>query len=208
VIELARADTALIVIDMQNAYFSADGSLAKYGFDINGCRSALPGCKRLLAAARTAGLPVVFTAHVYKPDFSDGGFIVHEILPGLKEAKSSVDGKWESELAPDFQPRPGEKVFKKNRFSAFYQPEFEPYLRSKGIKSVVICGVTTNICVESTARDAAQRDFRTFVVSDATGELEPPRYAAALQALHMRFARIMTVDEVLASWNVALDKVA
>jgi len=207
-IELTRKDTALIVIDMQNAYFSDEGSLAKVGFDINGCRSAVPGAKRLLAGARAAGLPVIFTAHVYKSDYSDGGFIVHEILPGLKAARSSIDTQWESELAPEFQPRAGEKVFKKNRFSAFYHPEFEPYLRATGIKSVVICGVTTNICVESTARDAAQRDFRTFVVSDATGELEPARYAAALQALNGRFARIMTVDEVLQSWQVALDRVA
>ncbi|MSO64724.1 MAG: cysteine hydrolase [Alphaproteobacteria bacterium] len=207
-IELRRERTALIVIDMQNAYFTDGSSLAKAGFDLAGCRSAVPGAKRLLAGARAAGIPVVFTMHGYKPDHSDGGFIVHEVLPSLKAVRGSMDTAWENELAPDFQARPGEKVFQKNRFSAFYQPEFEPYLRSHGIDSVVICGVTTNICVESTARDAAQRDFRTFVVVDATGELEAPRHQAALNALSGRFARLLTVTEALQSWRAPLDQVA
>ena len=76
------------------------------------------------------------------------------------------------------------------------------------VQNLVICGVTTNICVETTARDASQRDYRTFVVSDAVGEVEQDRHDVALKSLSYLFARVMTVNEVLDSWGVELSNVA
>ena len=102
----------------------------------------------------------------------------------------------------------GEIVIEKNRPSAFYSTRLEVYLRSQRINGLVICGVTTNICVETTARDAAQRDYRTFVVKDAVGEVDLFRHEVALKALEHMFAKIVSIDDVLDAWGVKQDNAA
>jgi ureidoacrylate peracid hydrolase len=120
----------------------------------------------------------------------------------MKDVGLCVDGSWDAAIVDQLEPRDGEVIIKKNRPSAFYSTPLESYLRAMKIQNLVICGVTTNICVETTARDASQRDYRTFVVSDAVGEVEQDRHDAALKSLGYMFARVMTVAEVLESWDI------
>ena len=206
--DLGKKDTALLVIDMQNCFCTGDGSMAKLGFEWQRLAEPIPGCKRLLDAARKAKVPVMYTQYVYQPDFKDGGVVVEEIFPGLKDAGLCVEGTWDAEIIPELAPQENEAIVKKNRPSAFYSTVLESYLRAMKIRNLVICGVTTNICVETTARDASQRDYRTFVVSDAVGEVEQDRHDVALKSLGYLFARVMTVSEVLDSWDVELSNVA
>ena len=206
--DLGKKDTALLVIDMQNGFCTGDGSMAKLGFEWQRLAEPIPGCKRLLDAARKAKVPVMYTQYVYQPDFKDGGVVVEEIFPGLKDAGLCVEGTWDAEIIPELAPQENEAIVKKNRPSAFYSTVLESYLRAMKIRNLVICGVTTNICVETTARDASQRDYRTFVVSDAVGEVEQDRHDVALKSLGYLFARVMTVSEVLDSWDVELSNVA
>ena len=193
--------TALIVVDMQNGFCDPAGSAAKAGFDIAMCRAAIEPCKRLVESARQSGVPVIFTRLVYRADYRDGGVIIDEILPALVEARCCAAGTPDAELIPEFVPEPDDYVVDKNRYSAFYGTPLESILTSLDIRHVVICGVTTNICVETTARDAAQRDYRTIVVGDATGEIAPERHDWALQTLGTRFGWVVDHEEVLKAWG-------
>ena len=94
-----------------------------------------------------------------------------------------------------------EVVIEKNRPSSFYATRLESYLRAQKIKTLVICGVTTNICVESTARDAAQKDYKTYVVKDSIAEIDEFRHEVAIKAMQHMFAKIVTVEEVVYSWG-------
>jgi ureidoacrylate peracid hydrolase len=198
---LTKDKTLLIVVDMQNGFCHAEGSFAKLGLDVTMTNGAIAGCARLVALARKAGVPIVFTRYVYRPDYLDGGILVQELMPVIAEVGSLTAGSWDAEIVDELQPDSQDFVIDKNRYSAFYGTGLDPILTSIGAESVVVCGVTTNMCVETTARDAMQRDYRTFVVRDATGELDAQRHEFALATLGFGFGRIVTVDEIGTAWT-------
>ncbi len=206
--ELGTDKTALVVVDMQNSYCRDGGRMAKLGFPWERLQAAEPGCIKMVAAARKAGIPVIYTQYVYQEDFKDGGFIVDEIMPGLKDVGLCALGTWDAEILETLKPEPNDAVIQKNRPSAFYATQLESMLAAMKIRNLVFCGVTTNMCVETTVRDACQRDFRCFVVSDAVGEVEDDRSEVALMTMGFFFARVMTTGEVLDSWKVELENVA
>jgi len=199
--ELKTARTALIVIDMQNAFCADDGSLAGAGLDISPLVEAVAPCRELLDSARQAGVPVIFTRYVYRADYADGGVAIRYLLPQLKDVDSLAAGTKDIEIIDLLEPVDGEFVIDKNRPSAFYATNIEPILNGLDVDSLVVCGVTTNICVESTVRDASQRDYKVFVVKDATGELEQLRYDGAIAGMAWMFAKIVEKEDVLAVWG-------
>ena len=198
---LSRSHTALMVIDMQNGFLDAEGSMAKVGLPYDQLVPAIEGCTRLLAAAREAGVPVIFTRYVYEPGFTDGGLLPNEFVPAMREVGSLVRGTWDAEIVPALCPREDEIVIDKARPSSFYRTRLEPFLTNLGIRSLVVCGVTTNICVETTVRDAGQRDYHTYVASDATAEFDKERHEHALNAMGFLFGWITTVDDVVKAWS-------
>ncbi len=116
---LDRNDAALIVVDMQNAFCRDEGSIARIGFDNAMLKDAVPGCARLIAAARGAGVPVIHTRYVYRADYLDGGVLVNELMPELREQQALIAGSWDAEIVDELTPAPGEAVLDKNRPSAF-----------------------------------------------------------------------------------------
>jgi len=202
--DLTKDKTALIVVDMQNGFLDPKGSMAQLGFDYQRLAAAKPGCQRLIKAARKAKVPVIYTQYIYKPDFSDGGVQIDEIMPMVKGVGLCVEGTWDADFPDDIRPASGEIVIEKNRPSSFYETRLDSFLRPLDIRNLVVCGVTTNICVETTVRDATQRNYRSFVVRDATGEVEQDRYDVSLKTMGFFFARVMNVSEVLDSWDVEL----
>lgn len=195
------ADTALIVIDMQNGFCHPDGSFASIGLDVSRPLAAATGCRTLVDAAREIGVPVIWTRYVYRPDYSDGGLLVTDLLPAIKDIRSLEDGTWDAEILEDLTPAEDEVVIDKNRYSAFYGTRLEPVLTSRGIRNLVLCGVTTNMCVETTARDASQRDYRTVVVGDASAEFDPARHEHALFTIGFGFGWVADQVDVLAAWG-------
>lgn len=198
---IPRNNAAVLCVDMQNGMCDPRGSHVRLGLDITGLTAAIEPCRKLIAAARSKGVPVIFSRLVYARDFSNGGLLVNEMKQRIKRAEVCTEGSWDAEIVPALAPAPGELVIEKTRMSSFIRTPLEKELRSRNIETLVICGVTTNMCIESTARDAGQLDFRTFVVSDAVGEVDPARHAAALAALRWGFARIVTLDDVIADWR-------
>jgi ureidoacrylate peracid hydrolase len=206
---LKKDGTALIVVDMQNGFCHAEGSFGKLGLDVSALAGAIPGCRRLVDAAHEAGVPVVFTRYVYRSDYRDGGVLIQELMPALRDVRSLEDGTWDGELVDELkEPGPGDFIVDKNRYSAFYGTRLEPILTSLRIDTLVICGVTTNMCVETTARDAMQRDYRTFIVRDAAGELDPQRHEGALATLGFGFGRVVEAADVVGAWTTGPIQVA
>jgi ureidoacrylate peracid hydrolase len=155
----------------------------------------------LIAAAREFDVPVIYTRYVLRQDYSDGGVIIHELSPHLKEVGALIEGTWDIGVVDALRPADGDHVVDKNRPSAFYATAFEATLKELGVDSLVICGVTTNCCVESTVRDASQRDYKTFVVEDAVAEFEEDRHRIALQSMDRLFADVVTFADVDAAWR-------
>ena len=164
--------TALVVVDMQNAFCRDEGSTALIGLDAARLKAAVAPCRRLLEGARASGLPVIFTRYAYRPDYADGGILVRYLVPALGRADHLAAGSWDAALLDEFAPRPTEVVVDKNRPSAFYAPAMEAALARLDVDTLVVCGVTTSCCVESTVRDASQRDYKVFV---ARRHRRPPR---------------------------------
>ena len=154
-------------------------------------------CLRLLEGARTLGLPVVFTRYAYRPDYADGGILVRYLVPALGRADHLAAGTWDAAILDEFAPRPTEVVVDKNRPSAFYAPAMEAARARLHVDTLVVCGVTTSCCVESTVRDASQRDYKVFVARDAVAEMDEARHDASLATMGLLFADLGSVDDIL-----------
>jgi len=198
-VDVPAQDVALLVIDMQNGFLREEYSLGIADTQ-EPFAAAVPGTARLVEAARAADVPVIYTRYVYLPGNDDQ-------LPPAGRAQGApfeprlVAGTPDVEIVPELAPAPGDQVIDKSRASAFYGTRLEPLLTARGIRSVVVCGVTTNICVETTARDASQRGYRTYVVEDAVGEAELSRHWHALYTVEFIFGTVCTVADAQRAWG-------
>jgi ureidoacrylate peracid hydrolase len=197
----SKARSALIVVDMQNGFVHPQGSCAQAGFPIAMMAPSIPGCRRAIEAARRANVPIVFTRYTYRADFRDGGFMLKEKFPMLADAKALVAGSWDQAVIEELGVQPTDFVIDKNRPSSFIGTPLESCLKGAGVEEVVVCGVTTNCCVETTVRDAAQRDFRTFVLTDAVAEWEDDRQRGSLKTMGILFAHLLTTEDLRRAWG-------
>ena len=187
-----KADrTALLVIDMQNDFLREDGPLFT-----EGGRAVVPNLKRLTAACREARIPVIYTAHGHEDPVRDGGMTALW-WPELMNKEALVAGSAGAAIYSELAPAPGEKIIYKHRYSAFYNTDLEIVLRGLKIEDLIVTGLMTNICCESTARDAFFRDFRVFFLADGTGSVSEELHLGTLRALAYAFASVLTVGEIL-----------
>jgi nicotinamidase-related amidase len=190
--KLRRAKACLLVIDMQNEFLRDDGAaFFHYASEI------LPNLKRVIAAARRASVPLVFTGHAHECPATDGGMTA-EFWPEIKRGESLIKGTRGVKVFPQIKPLAGEKMIWKHRYSAFYNTDLEIVLRGMRVTDLIITGVLTNVCCESTARDAFFRDFRVFFVADATAATEPEFHIASLKNLAYAFAYVLTTKDIIA----------
>ena len=185
--QLNREKAALLVIDMQ--YFFLDPASPSYTC---GGPAILPRLQKVIQAFRQANRPVIYTRHVHHPDHLDAGIMAWWWEGMCKE------GSPESEIHQDVAPRPNEKVIFKHRYSAFYNTDLETVLRSLKVEEIVVAGIMTNMCCESTARDAYYRDYRVFFLADGTGSVTEEMHLASLLNVAFGFAWVTDVDTVAA----------
>jgi nicotinamidase-related amidase len=183
---LSRERAALLVIDMQRFFLDP----ASPTFTCGGL-AILPTLKRLIAAFRKAGRPVIHTRHVHHPDRLDAGIM------GWWWEGMCLEGSPESEVHEQLAPLSHEKVVLKHRYSTFYNTDLETVLRCLRIEDLVISGIMTNMCCESTARDAYYRDYRVFFLADGTGTVNEEMHLASLLNLAFGFAYVTTAREVI-----------
>ncbi|QPC92845.1 cysteine hydrolase family protein [Mesorhizobium sp. INR15] len=183
-VHIVPAQTAIIVVDMQNAFATAGGMFDLAGLDISGAAAAIDATKRLLKASRNAGVAVVYLQMSYAPDLRDGGdpsspnyhkelgMVLMRERPELR-GRLLIDNSWDWQIVDALKPEPGDHVIRKSRYSGFCNTGLEAHLRARDIRHLLFTGVATNICVDATARDAYSREFWPILIEDAMNHSGP-----------------------------------
>ena len=200
--DLEHRQVALLVIDVQGEYFDRDGpAYVEHARDIVG------NVNRLIDAFRAQGLPLVFVRHAHRADGSDAGRMGD--FSAADEEDSFVEGTPRAEFIPELHVERSDVVVTKRRYSAFLGTDLEAVLHTARTRAVVICGLMTSFCCETTARDAHGRDYEVLFAADAVEgpDLEDAEgrevlhdavLANTVTALGAGFAEIVTTDDVIA----------
>lgn len=189
--------SALILIDYQEAFCSPSGSMSRQGREISTCVAAAANANLLAAAARRAGVLVIWTRYRLRPDYRDGGWFTGELRPNISRSGSLRSDAKDSEIWSGMDVGSEDVVLDKPRMSCFYASPLEATLRGMDITTLFIAGVTTSMCVESTVRDASQRDYRVHVIKDACGDWAQERHQPSLEAMAFGFAYMKTTTEFI-----------
>jgi nicotinamidase-related amidase len=177
-IDLGKA--ALLIIDMQRDFLEPGGFGEALGNDVTRLQAAVAPCRAVLAAARHAGLLVIHTREGHRPDLSDAPTLkVERGDPALRigapgpMGRILIRGEPGHDIIPELYPTAGEPVIDKPGKGAFYQTDLEFMLRNRGIDTLFVCGVTTEVCVNTTVREANDRGFRCIVLADCCASYFP-----------------------------------
>ncbi|MEG3176147.1 pyrimidine utilization protein B [Sphingomonas sp. RB3P16] len=189
-LRLAPEQTAVIVIDMQNAYASDGGYVDLAGFDISGAAGTIGKIAQVLDTARAAGVQVIFLQNGWDAEYQEAGgplspnFHKSNALKTMR-ARPELSGQllarggWDYALVDALTPQPGDLSLHKTRYSAFFNSQLDSVLRARGIRNLVFVGIATNVCVESTLRDGFHLEYFGVMLEDATHHLGPPTMQAA-----------------------------
>jgi ureidoacrylate peracid hydrolase len=217
-IAMDSAKAAVTVVDMQNDFAAKGGIFDRAGVDISGAEKAIGPTEKVLAAARRAGVKIVYLKMGFRPDLSDLGAPdspnrVRHLQFGVGQTVSAPDGTesrmlirdtWNTEIVPELKPQADDIVIYKHRFSGFYQTDLDTILKKLGIKYLIVTGVTTSVCVESTVRDAMFRDYLCVLLADCMSEpigYDQPRsnHEASLLTVQALFGWVSGSDEFIKS---------
>lgn len=199
---LDPAHSAVLVIDMQNDFCAPDGYLeAVAGLDAAPCRAVVASITELVASARTAGVPVVWVKANYRWENVPPGMKAKALARG-STAMFACSGSPGAEFY-GVRPEPSERVFEKTCYSAFMGTGLDRHLRELGVRTVVFCGVQTNVCVDSSARDAASLGFYVAIASDCVASHTRSLHDASLQTLGFLFGDVLAGAEVAGIWQRA-----
>jgi biuret amidohydrolase len=204
--------TALLIIDMQRDFLDPSGYIAQSGVDVRVLRAIIPQVRRLLLAARRSGVPVFHTREGHRPDLSD--------LSAVKRRRAARAGAPIGSMGPlgrllvrgepghaiieELAPLAGEPVIDKPGFGAFYATDLELILRTAGIDTIALAGVTTDICVHSTLREAIDRGFDCVTVGDACAAGDPAIHEAMLACIAGEggiLGKVVSTQDVLDRWS-------
>lgn len=210
---LSPGETALIVVDMQNAYASPGGYIDIHGFDVSGAKAVIERIQRVVAAARGMAIPVIFFQNGWDAAKKEAGgpespnWWKSNALK-LMRARPELDGTlitrgtWDYELVAELQPEPEDIVLSKPRYSGFYGTQLDQILRARRIRNLLFVGIATNVCVESTLRDAFFLEYFPILIHDAALQAGPPEIqAATVYNVEKFFGWVTTTSEFCALTN-------
>jgi nicotinamidase-related amidase len=197
---VAPPRTALLVIDIQVDFAAPDGAMARQGADMTRITPAVAQAQALAAAARAAHVPLVFSRVVTAPHLETAVEWEARARRGDHGPGICVEGSpGAAFLAP--LPQDGDVVITKHRYSLFAGNRLGEQLKARGIDTLVLCGVTTECCVQSTAWDAFERDFHVIIATDAVAAYQPDLHRAVLEALSLNGAILADTASLVASWK-------
>src|SRR5258707_10720438 len=215
-IAMDPARSAVIVVDMENDFAAKGGMFDRAGVDISGAEKAIAPTAKVLAAARQAGLKIIYLKMGYRPDLSDLGATdsvnrTRHLKFGVGQKIQAPDGReswllirdtWDTDIVPELKPQASDIVIYKTRFSGFYQTDLDATLKKLGIKYLIFTGVTTSICVESTVREAMFRDYLCVMLRDCMSEpighdLPRTNHDASLLNVEVLFGWVSESDQFI-----------
>ncbi len=210
-IAVALEKSAVVVVDMQNAFASRGGLLDLAGIDISAAGAVVRTIRTVLAAARERGVQVVYLQTGYKPDLSNGGgeaspnprketaLCLMRARPEL-EGTLLVEGTWDFAIVEELAPQPSDLVVLKTRYSGFAGTTLDSALRVRDIRYLFFVGIATNVCVESTLRDAYFQEYWPILVTDGTMQAGPPAaQEATIFNVESFFGWTLTAESLLKS---------
>jgi biuret amidohydrolase len=204
--------SALVIIDMQRDFLEPGGFGAALGNDVSRLQAAVGPCKAVLSAARDAGLLVIHTREGHRPDLTDAP--PHKVQRGDPATRIGaagpmgrilVRGEPGHDIIPELYPLTGEPVIDKPGKGAFYQTDLELMLKNRGVDTLFVCGVTTEVCVNTTIREANDRGFRCIALSDCCGSYFPEFHAAGLAMIKAQggiFGSVSGSKQLLGSFGM------
>jgi ureidoacrylate peracid hydrolase len=215
-INIEPSKTAVIVVDMQNDFGSKGGMFDRAGLDISMIQATVRPTSKVLVAARSAGIPIVYLKMGFRPDLSDLGDSespnrTRHLHFGVGQTISAPDGTqgrmlirdtWNTDIMTELKPENGDIILYKNRFSGFFGTELDDVLKRRGTKYLIVTGCTTSVCVESTVRDAMFRDYSCVLLEDCMGEpigngLPRSNHEASLLTMQTLFGWVSKSTDVL-----------
>ncbi len=191
--------SAVIVVDIQNDFVHEKGTFARAGNDVSLMQDVIPAVQSFLAQARQLGIPLIHfrTEH---SDWTDNPAWRQRGLGGGDVNRHCRPGSWGADFYKVL-PEPGEPVIVKHRYSGFMDTDLDLILRSKGIRTIALVGVATNVCVESTARDGYQKGYYVVVVEDCVGTLSKEAQQASLDNVRGFFGVVSNSKELEKAWR-------
>jgi len=198
---LTKTQKALVLVDVQNEFCHEDGVFGKKGCDLSTITNMMVALNRLVDSAREKGIPVVFLQNI-EDDNTDS--FAWRMRPDAKEDSANEGvcrrGTWGTEIY-GFSPEEGDVLVQKNRFSGFLNTPLDAILKNKGIETLIFTGVATNICVESTARDAMLRDYHVVLAPDACATWYPDLHEATCKNVRLWFGKVADSGEIVDLWT-------
>lgn len=167
---LIKSSPALLIIDMQNGFCHSSGSFSNIALPVSRQTAIVPAIERIRRLCHTCTIPIFYARMEFNDDFSDAGILIDNLPRSkeLKDMKALVRGTWDAQVLDLLQPQSNEVVVSKTRHSAFFNTNLKQLLAERNIDQIIATDVATNVCVESTVREAWTHGFHALTVSDAT----------------------------------------
>ena len=198
-LKAAPANAALLVVDVQNDFVADGGFFDRIGADVKTVQKSMPNLERLVGKAREAGVPVIFVQAIYDPEYLSAPMRERNLRRSV-DLPRCLTGSWGADFY-SVRPAPGEPVIIKHRYSAILNTGLDALLKSRGIRSLLLAGVATDTCVESTGRDAYFIDYYVTIVSDCCGAASESDHLGALNRFDRDYGAIVTSEDLIGAWS-------
>ena len=190
---------ALIVVDVQNDFVSPEGSAGKRGDDVGAAIAMIPNLTRLIDQARKVGLTIVYIRTTHS-EWTDTASWIYRTSQksGLSTCR---EGTWGADFYDGIAPLPSERVVIKHRYSAFINTDLNTVLKARGIQSILVCGVATNVCVETTARDGYMYDYYVTMIDDCSAAYDAKLHMGTLENIRRHFGLVASSHQIIETWS-------